>query len=166
MPSLIQNALVNWTRTFSPKTTNEFRFGYGRFNVLFNYRNPDLLTAPPQFIFGGTASDLTGIGPDATFPQGRIFNNYQLQDTISHTVGNHTLRAGFDIMMQRAKQFIPINTRGSLNFTDSLDENDNIVNTALENFLEDFSGNSGVFASKVFGENTDHPERDQSGVLH
>ena len=64
VPSLIQNALVTWTRTFSPKTTNELRFGYGRFNVLFNYRNPDLLTAPPQFTFGGTASDITGIGPD------------------------------------------------------------------------------------------------------
>jgi len=158
VPSLIQNALVTWTRTFSPKTTNEFRFGYGRFNVLFNYRNPDLLTAPPQFTFGGTASDITGIGPDATFPQGRIFNNYQLQDTISHTIGNHTIRAGLDVMMQRAKQFIPINTRGSLNFTDSVDDEDNIVNTALENFLENFSGNSGVFASKVFGENTDHPD--------
>src|SRR5690349_18025866 len=119
VPSLIQNALVTWTRTFSPKTTNELRFGYGRFNVLFNYRNPDLLTAPPQFTFGGTASDITGIGPDATFPQGRIFNNWQLQDTVSHTIGNHTLRAGFDLMLQRAKQFIPINTRGSLSFTDS-----------------------------------------------
>src|ERR1051325_8751815 len=157
VPNLVQNALVTWTRTFSPQTTNELRLGYGRFNVLFNYRNPDLLTAPAQFLFGGTASDITGIGPDATFPQGRIFNNYQLQDTISHTVGNHTLRGGFDIMLQRAKQFIPINTRGSLAFTDSLDENDNIVNTALENFLEDFSGNSGVFAQKVFGDNTDNP---------
>src|SRR6185503_3713695 len=122
VPSLIQNALVNWTRTFSPRTTNELRFGYVRFNVLFNYCNADLLTAPAQFLFGGTASDLPGIGPDATFPQRRIFNNYQLQDTISHTVGNHTLRAGFDVMMQRAKQFIPINTRGSLTFTDSIDE--------------------------------------------
>src|SRR5215204_98884 len=79
VPSLIQNALINWTRTFSPNTTNELRFGYGRFNVLFNYRNPELLTAPAQFLFGGTASDVTGIGPDPTFPQGRIFNNWQLQ---------------------------------------------------------------------------------------
>src|SRR5215203_103597 len=55
VPSLIQNALVSWTHTFSANTTNELRFGYGRFNVLFNYRNPDLLTAPPQFVFGGTA---------------------------------------------------------------------------------------------------------------
>ena len=158
VPSLIQNAFISWTKTFSPNTTNEARFGYGRFNVLFNYRNPDLLTAPAQFLFGGTASNLTGIGPDATFPQGRIFNNYQFQDTVSHTVGNHTLRAGLDVMVQRAKQFIPINTRGSLTFTDSIDEDDNIVFPAFGNFVDNFSGNSGVFASKFFGDNTDNPD--------
>jgi carboxypeptidase family protein len=158
VPSLIQNAYINWTRTFSANTTNEFRFGYGRFNVLFNYRNSDLLTAPPQFNFGGTASSITNIGPDPTFPQGRIFNNYQFQDTVSHTIGNHTFRAGFDVMVQRAKQFIPINTRGTFAFTDSVDENDEVVVPAFRNFLENFSGNSGVFASKVFGENVDHPD--------
>jgi outer membrane receptor protein involved in Fe transport len=153
VPSLIQNALVNWTRTFSPNTTNELRFGYGRFNVLFNYRNPDLLTAQPQFLFGGSASRVTGIGPDATFPQGRIFNNYQLQDTISHTIGNHTFRAGFDAMLQRAKQFIPINTRGSFAFTNSTA----VAFPAFGNFIDNFSGTQGTFASKVFGENVDHP---------
>ena len=158
VPSLIQNAYINWTRTFNPTTTNEFRFGYGRFNVLFNYRNQDLLDAPPQFLFGGTASDVTGIGPDATFPQGRIFNNYQFQDTVSHTRGDHTFRAGFDVMVQRAKQFIPINTRGSLTFSDAVDEDDNIIFPAFGNFIDNFSGNSGGFASKVFGENVDHPD--------
>src|SRR4030095_4844501 len=157
VPSLVQNSHLKCTRTLSPNTTNELRFGYGRFNVLFNYRNPDLLTAPPQFLFGGSASSITGIGPDATFPQGRIFNNYQLQDTISHTVGNHTFRAGFDVMMQRAEQFIPINTRGALTFTDAVDEDDNVVFPAFGNFVDNFSGNSGGFAQKVFGENVDHP---------
>jgi outer membrane receptor protein involved in Fe transport len=153
VPSLIQNAYINYTRTFSPTTTNEFRFGYGRFNVLFNYRNPALLTAPAQFLFGGSASRVTGVGPDPTFPQGRIFNNYQFQDTISHTMGNHTIRAGFDINVQRAKQFIPINTRGTLTFTNSATPSF----PAFGNFVDNFSGTQGVFAQKVFGENTDNP---------
>lgn len=157
-PSLIQNAYINWTRTLSANTTNEFRFGYGRFNVLFNYRNPDLLTAPPQFLFGGTASGVTGIGPDPTFPQGRIFNNYQFQDTVSHTMGDHTFRAGFDVMVQRAKQFVPINTRGTLSFTDAVDEEGDVIFPAFGNFVDNFSGNSGVFASKVFGANVDYPD--------
>ncbi len=158
VPSLIQNALINWTRTFSPRTTNELRFGYGRFNVLFNYRNADLLSAPPQILFGGSASKVTGIGPDPTFPQGRIFNNYQLQDTISHTMGDHTFRVGFDVMMQRAKQFIPINTRGSFAFTNSTATSSVEAFPAFGNFVDNFSGTQGTFASKVFGENVDHPD--------
>jgi outer membrane receptor protein involved in Fe transport len=158
VPSLIQNALINWTRTFSPNTTNELRFGYGRFNVLFQYRNPELLTAPPQILFGGSASRVTGIGPDPTFPQGRIFNNYQLQDTISHTMGDHTFRVGFDVMMQRAKQFIPINTRGTFAFTNSTATDTVEAFPAFGNFVDNFSGTQGTFASKVFGENVDHPD--------
>lgn len=152
VPSFIQNAYINHTRIISPNTTNEFRFGYGRFNVVFNYRNQDLLsTNEPQFLFGGSASSVTGVGVDATFPQGRIFNNYQFQDTISHTVGDHTFRTGFDINVQRAKQFIPINTIGSFTFTNGGGF------PAFGNFVDNFSGTSGVFASKVFGENTDFP---------
>jgi len=157
-PSLIQNAYINWTRTFTPNTTNEFRFGYGRFNLLFVYRNPDLLTAPPQILFGGSASKVTGIGPDPTFPQGRIFNNYQFQDTISHTIGNHTFRAGFDVMVQRAKQFVPINTRGTFAFTNNTAVDGGVdAFPAFGNFVDNFSGTQGTFASKVFGENVDHP---------
>jgi outer membrane receptor protein involved in Fe transport len=151
VPSLIQNAYINYTRTLSPNTTNEFRFGYGRFNVFFGFRDQSLVTSGPQFLFGGSASSVTGVGADPTFPQGRIFNNYQFQDTISHTIGNHTIRAGFDINVQRAKQFIPINTRGTLTFTNGGGF------PAFGNFVDNFSGTQGVFASKVFGENTDFP---------
>lgn len=151
VPSLIQGAYINFTRTLSAKTTNEFRFGYGRFNLLFNFRNPALATSGPQFLFGGSASAVTGVGADPTFPQGRIFNNYQFQDTITHTIGNHTIRAGADVNVQRAKQFVPINTRGTLTFTNGGGF------PAFGNFVDNFSGTSGVFASKVFGTNTDFP---------
>jgi outer membrane receptor protein involved in Fe transport len=157
-PSLIQNAYINWTRMLSGKTTNEFRFGYGRFNLLFNYRNPEQFAGLPQITFGGSASKVTGIGPDATFPQGRIFNNYQFQDTISHTLGNHTIRAGFDVMVQRAKQFVPINTQGSLAFTNNSGTATVDAFPAFGNFVDNFSGTQGTFASKVFGENVDHPD--------
>src|SRR5689334_23159606 len=158
VPSLVQNAYINWTHTLSPNTTNEFRFGYGRFNVVFQYRNADLLNAPPQILFGGSASKVTGIGPDPTFPQGRIFNNYQFQDTISHTMGDHTFRAGFDVMVQRAKQFVPINTRGTFTFTNNTATSTVDAFPAFGNFIDNFSGTQGTFASKVFGPNDDHPD--------
>ncbi len=149
VPSLVQNAYINWTRTFTARTTNELRFGYGRFDVRFTPRSSSLVG--PQFLFGGDAASVTGIGLDPTFPQGRIFNNYQLQDTISHTIGNHTIRAGFDINKQRAKQFIPINLGGTLTFTAGGGF------PAFGNFVDNFSGTSGVFASKVFGSPNDFP---------
>ena len=158
VPSLIQNAYINWTRTLSPKTTNEFRFGYGRFNVLFNYRDPSQIVGQPQFLFGGSASRVTGIGPDPTFPQGRIFNNYQFQDTVSHSIGDHTIRAGFDIMVQRAKQFVPINTQGTLAFTNNSATGTVDAFPAFGNFIDNFSGTQGTFAQKVFGQNTDNPD--------
>jgi Cna protein B-type domain./TonB-dependent Receptor Plug Domain. len=158
VPSLIQNAYINWTRNLSAKTTNEFRFGYGRFNLLFNYRNPDQIIGQPQILFGGSASRVTGIGPDPTFPQGRIFNNYQFQDTVSHTVADHTFRAGFDVMVQRAKQFVPINTEGTFTFTNNAAAGAVDAFPAFGNFVDNFSGTQGTFASKVFGANTDFPD--------
>ena len=140
VPSLIQNAYINWTRTFTANTTNELRFGYGRFNVLFNYRNADLLNAPPQILIWRHRFGRNRHWSDPTFPQGRIFNNYQLQDTISHTFGDHTIRAGFDVMVQRAKQFIPINTRGSLTFTDAVDEDDNECVSGFRKFRRQLFG--------------------------
>jgi hypothetical protein len=60
-------------------------------------------------------------------------------------------------MVQRAKQFVPINTRGTLTFTDAVDAEGDVIFPAFGNFVDNFSGNSGGFAAKVFGENVDFP---------
>ncbi len=114
VPSLTQNIFLSDTYVFSPRTVNEARFGYGRFNLFFGPRDTELVTSGPQFLFAGTT--ISTVGLSQSFPQGRIFNNFQFQDTVTHTAGNHTLRVGTDILMQRAKQFVPINTRGTLTF--------------------------------------------------
>jgi hypothetical protein len=99
VPSLTQNMYISDTYVFSPKTVNEARFGYGRFNLFFGPRDESLQTSGPQFLFNGTTISTVGLSP--SFVQGRIFNNFQFQDTLTHTVGNHTLRVGTDILMQR-----------------------------------------------------------------
>jgi len=149
VPSLTQNMFISDTYVFSPRTVNEARFGYGRFNLFFGPRDIELTTGGPQFVFSGTT--ISTIGLSQLFPQGRIFNNYQFQDTLTHTVGNHTLRFGTDILMQRAKQFVPINTRGTLTFAAGGDF------PALGNFVDSFSGVGTGAAAKVFGEGTDFP---------
>lgn len=149
VPSLTQNFYMSDTYVFSPRTVNEARFGYGRFNLFFGPRDTSLVDSGPQFIFAGTP--ISTVGLSQSFPQGRIFNNYQFQDTVTHTVGNHTLRVGADILVQRAKQFVPINTRGTLTFAGSADF------PAFGNFVDAFSGLGSGAAAKVFGAGLDYP---------
>lgn len=149
VPSLTQNIFLSDTYVFSPRTVNEARFGYGRFNLFFGPRDTDLVTSGPQFLFAGTT--ISTIGLSQLFPQGRIFNNFQFQDTLTHTVGNHTLRVGADILMQRAKQFVPINTRGTLTFAPGGDF------PTFGNFVDAFSGVGSGAAAKVFGAGIDYP---------
>ena len=150
VPSLTQNIFISDTYVFSPRTVNEARFGYGRFNLFFGPRDTDLASGGPQFLFAGTTISTTGLS--ALFPQGRIFNNFQFQDTLTHTVGNHTLRAGTDIFMQRAKQFVPINTRGTLTFAAGGGF------PTFGNFVDSFSGVGAGAAAKVFGAGLDYPD--------
>jgi carboxypeptidase family protein len=149
VPSLTQNMYISDTYVFSPRTVNEARFGYGRFNLFFGPRNADLATGGPQFAFSGTT--ISTVGLSQSFPQGRIFNNWQLQDTVTHTRGNHTLRVGTDILWQRAKQFVPINTRGTLTFAAGGGF------PTFGNFLDAFSGVGTGAAAKVFGPGLDYP---------
>ncbi len=63
-------------------------------------------------------------------------------------------------MVQRAKQFVPINTRGTFAFTDSAADLETGIAAfpAFGNFVDNFSGTQGNFAAKVFGENVDYPD--------
>jgi hypothetical protein len=148
-PSLTQNFYMSDTYVFSPRTVNEARFGYGRFNLFFGPRDTALVTSGPQFAFAGLP--ISTIGLSQSFPQGRIFNNFQYQDTVTHTRGNHTLRIGVDILSQRAKQFVPINTRGLLTFAAGGGF------PTFGNFVDQFSGVGSGAATKVFGAGLDYP---------
>jgi outer membrane receptor protein involved in Fe transport len=143
VPGVADSFYASYTRNFSPATTNEFRFGRAGFDVLFAPRDAALSTGGPQITIN--TGSISTIGLSAVFPQGRNFKNYQFQDTITHTIGNHTLRIGADILAQRGTQLVPINTRGALSYTNGGGF------TALGNFVQGFSGPTGS-ASKVFGD--------------
>jgi hypothetical protein len=150
VPSRVQNFYANYTRNLSTGTTNEFRFGYGRFNVEFAPRDQQIGLAGPVFSFtgAGLGQGITSVGLPSVFPQGRRFNNYQFQDTISHTTGNHTLRFGADLNVQRSTQDIPFNSRGILTFAGGGGFN------SFGNFVDQFSGRGGGGAAIQFGSPT------------
>lgn len=169
-PSRVQNFYFNYTRVLSTVTTNEFRLSYGRFNVQFEARDPGALDFGPTIIFGGIPASLVGALGDvpATFPQGRIFNNYQVQDTITYTRGSHTVRAGVDLLRQIAKQSIPFDFTGTLTFSASQDDpatpEDETFPT-FGNFVDAFSGTQGNFATKTFGDPVIRPNAFQQAYF-
>ncbi|HSB11942.1 MAG TPA: carboxypeptidase regulatory-like domain-containing protein [Blastocatellia bacterium] len=147
VPGRVQNFYGSYTRILSPRMTNEFRVSYGRFNVLFGARDAAALDFGPEFQFAGIPVDGVGVigGISATFPQGRVFNNFQFQDTITYSFGGHTIRAGTDIVRQLAKDIVPFNNRGTLTFSSGGGF------PTFGNFVDGFSGTEGAFAAKVFG---------------
>ncbi|PYT09616.1 MAG: hypothetical protein DMF60_02290 [Acidobacteria bacterium] len=162
VPGRVQNLYGSYTRILSPRMTNEFRFSYGRFNVLFGAQDPAALTFGPQFLFAG--GTITGVGilgglTTTFFPQGRVFNNYQFQDTITYTSGAHTIRAGTDMMRQIAKQFVPFNAQGTLTFSSGGGF------PVFGNFVDGFSGTQGTFAAITFGSPVDHPNAFQQAYF-
>ncbi len=161
-PNRFQNFLISETHTFSPSVTNELRLSYNRIALSFPLDPPNELglTLPSITIAG--ASNVSGsaynIGIQTNLPQGRIANNYVIQDTISYLRGSHTFRGGFDLLKQRSRQFAPINERGSLIYNaGGTDSATNTTFTGLANYIDDFSG-SGGSANRDFGSPAYYPE--------
>jgi carboxypeptidase family protein/TonB-dependent receptor-like protein len=153
-----QNFLISETHVFSPRLTNELRLSYNRLALSFPLDPPDRLglTLPSIVIAGITDSPNLGynIGIQSAFPQGRIANNYVIQDTMTHTRGNHTFRLGFDLLEQRSRQFAPIVERGQLVYSASSGS------TSFANFVDDFGGSGPVAGSAIrdFGSPSYYPE--------
>ncbi|HZH89191.1 MAG TPA: carboxypeptidase regulatory-like domain-containing protein [Pyrinomonadaceae bacterium] len=135
------NFLIAETHVFSPSLTNELRLAYNRIDLGFPISDASGPAGTlPELTIGG----LTSIGVAATFPQGRIANNYQVQDTVTKTFGDHTFRGGVDYLRQISRQQAPANTRGSLTFAAGGGF------TSLGNFVDNFGGVGGT-ASRTFG---------------
>jgi len=157
VPGRAQNFLFTHTRNFSPTWTNEFRIAYGRFVALFQAGNPEVALNGP--VFSIPEEQITDIGLDPAFPQGRFLNNYQFQDTVTHTRANHTIRAGVDLARQLSKALVPFNDRGTLTFSSGGGF------TAFRNFIDGFSGVQGAFGDKVFGSPVVYPNRFQQAYF-
>ncbi|HYP07976.1 MAG TPA: TonB-dependent receptor [Bryobacteraceae bacterium] len=142
-----QLASLSETHVFSPVLTNELRVAYNRFvfDSPLDATNPNAQTMP-RYQF----TPLDEIGVAATYPQGRIANNYVLQDTMSYVRGRHSIRFGFDLLNQRSKQAAPISERGILGYSATA------RHSAFANFVDDFGGNGN--ASRDFGTPIYYPE--------
>src|SRR5207237_202468 len=146
---------VYHTHIFSPSMTNELRAAYARFKLDYplDAKNPLAQTLPQIAIAGINTTSQSVYGVESTYPQGRLFNNYVLQDTMSIVRGTHTFRFGLDAMDQRAKQAAPFNGRGTLSYGNSSVGGQTF--SGLANFLDDLGGAGS--ATRSFGSATYYP---------
>jgi hypothetical protein len=92
---------LNETHTFSPTLTNQFLMAATWYSAIFQAANtPSFLAAAPiqlDFQNFGDAS-LSDIGNviGFVFPQGRNVTQIQFGDDVSKTIGNHSLKVGFN----------------------------------------------------------------------
>lgn len=147
-PTRYQNAAVTETHIFSPTLTNELRLSYNRITLDFPVDSANAVgkTLPFYSIAG-----ISGLGVQTNLPQGRIANNYSLQDTVSIVRGRHNFRTGLDILSQRSRQTAPSLIRGQITYAASSGF------SGFANFVDDFGGSNGG-ASRDFGNATYYPE--------
>lgn len=108
-----QNVNLTDTWVASSRTTNELRLAYGRSSAQLLTQNGDLA---PRF----SITNLVNFGPLNFFPQGRIFNVYQVNDVMTHVAGAHTFKFGADIRQIQDNSSNDTNRRGLIVFS-SLD---------------------------------------------
>ncbi|MEZ5354810.1 MAG: TonB-dependent receptor [Bryobacteraceae bacterium] len=131
-----QNTGISYTRIFSPSWTNELRLPYNRITLdIPNDATHPLAASIPRYSVAGNP---TSWGVATNFPQGRIANNYVLQDTVSHVRGAHTFRFGLDLLVQRSRQYAPAAFRGLINYNAATGY------SGFANFLDDFGGATGT----------------------
>src|SRR5262249_37409087 len=98
---------------------------------------------------------IPGFGVSSALPQGRGHQTYQVQDGFSYNVGRHTWKFGADITRLLIKDEVPFNFFGTEAYAAGGGFN------GLANFVDNFSGGTGTFASKTFGNPTTRPRSDQ-----
>ncbi len=138
------NFLIAETHVFSSTMTNELRLAYNRIQLDFPLADPVTANVPTISVAG-----LTARGAASNIPQGRIANNYQVQDTFTNVIGDHTFRVGVDYTRQISRQIAPADIRGTLTYGAGGGY------TSLGNFVDDFGGTG--TAVRVFGSTVYNP---------
>ena len=135
---------VNITDTYllGSDKVNELRVAYGRSNGQFDSQDAN---PAPRIDF---ADQFYSFGEAQYFPQGRLFNTYQINDTFNWVKGKHSLKFGADVryIQDNSSSTTSGGVRGTFVFAPSLAA-DGSTRTSLQNYL---SGQPAAW-SRVFG---------------
>lgn len=97
---------VGYTHEFSNTTLNDFRFAYSRNNSRISVVVPSNTTTGQVLKANGFPSDyfanivtdggVTGFGGEVFVPRVFVFNTFGVADTLTHVVGRHSIKVGFE----------------------------------------------------------------------
>ncbi len=130
--------VVGYTHVFSPKLVNQFNPGASWYSSIFEPNNyaSVLQQFPIVLMAGSSAVPFTTIGGNNnTYPQGRKVTQWQINDNLTWTVGQHTLKSG-------------VNTR-RLDVS-NYDLGEGTVPTVIYNNLSEFINGQAYTASQTF----------------
>jgi len=133
-----QHIVLSETHVFSPKSVNEFRFGFHRDALIglapatprsasdygFTFPATIPIDVPQWAVAGMTVNGYTDMGPG-----NKATNVFQWIDIFSHSFGRHTLKVGADIRRNQMNLNIPSAFNGAYDFAG------NITGNAFADFL-------------------------------
>ena len=159
-PTRVQLVSLSYVHTIGSNKVNELRFGWNRFaegffpqDQSFQPSSIGLNTGPsdsglPIILVSGVAQ----LGATSSVPRHRVDSNSQVLDNFSWKINKHDLKFGVDFHRTSIQQYFNKYFRGRLRFKDTIDNNGNLVATALQNFL---AGNV-TDGFQYFGDSTRH----------
>jgi hypothetical protein len=92
---------IDETHTFTPTLLNEFSISINRF-----YSDTNSNTPKPLVGFSGFFSDLGSLPGPNTFNQVTPFTVFEVFDSVTKTVANHTLKSGVQIRANRLNEWL------------------------------------------------------------
>ena len=107
------NLAASHTHIFGPSVVNEFRFSWVQRDLLFPENDPNSPTA--------AISGLFTVGGLSNFPQSRVTDSYQFNNTATWTKGKHTLKFGADIRYNKADNEAAFDSKGTFTFNNLQD---------------------------------------------
>ena len=128
----LQNAMIQYRRTFTPHVINTFSLAFNRFSrdlLPQNYKvNVGQLWGVnwlnvPSVAFGYptiSVAGFSGVGDNYSYPDYRHTNTYQIADSLALERGSHLLKVGGEVRDLQLNGVLYYFSRGDLGFTGAL----------------------------------------------
>jgi hypothetical protein len=125
-PGVNRFVKLGWTRVFSGRAVNDFRFGFNRFGFDQIPTEPITLADigavrgnsaqfPAAFRFNITGAGFA-IGTGVNDDRGGRFNTFVFGDDFSYNISRHQFRMGAEISRYQLNRYNNFSTRGNVNF--------------------------------------------------